>query len=156
MSKLEISLNMSMKTQFLSFIFIGILFFCVIFFFLFFSFFLLFINVDVCSSDRWRGQYPWYLIINFQAMNPVSRRYFIIGHYSRMWWVVTLWNLTPLSTIFQLYRGGQFYWYRKPEYPEKITDLSQVIDKLYHIMLHRVHLAMNGVRTHNFSGDMHW
>ena len=49
-----------------------------------------------------------------------------------------LWYLTSLSTIFQLYHGRQFYWWRKPEYPEKITD------KIFHIMLYREHLIRGG------------
>jgi hypothetical protein len=56
--------------------------------------------------------------------------------YSVMGKMLVLLCLTPLSTIFQLHRGGQIYWWRKT------TDLSQVIGKLYYTMFYLVHFAI--------------
>ena len=64
------------------------------------------------------------------------------------WFVGCFVVLNAISSRFKLYRGSQFYWWRKQE---KTTDLSQVSDKVYIVMLYRVHLAMNRVRTHNCS-----
>ena len=61
---------------------------------------------------------------------------------------IGLWWLTPLSTIFKLYRGGQFFGGGNGS--TRIiqpTRPSQVTDKLYHVVLYRVHLTLTGVRT---------
>ena len=65
-----------------------------------------------------------------------------------VWWCLTL-----LSTIFQLYRGGHFIGGNNLSTRWKPP---QVTGKLYHITLYRVHLAMNRIQTHNFSGDRYW
>jgi hypothetical protein len=64
-------------------------------------------------------------------------------------WGLGFWCLMPLSTIYQLYCSGQFYWWKTPDYKEKTTD------KLDQLMFYQVHLAMSGIKTHNFSGDRH-
>ena len=73
-----------------------------------------------------------------------------ISGFLLIWWLF-LWCLTPLSTIFQLYRGGQFYWWRKPEKNHRPTASH------WQILSHNVVLiTLSGSRTHNISGDGNW
>jgi hypothetical protein len=85
-----------------------------------------------CLKDCWFEFGKLWPCTTLYDLSWIIKRYYILS---------SIWCLTSLSTIFQLYGGGQFYWWRKPKYPEKTTDSSQVTDKLYHVMLYRVHLA---------------
>jgi magnesium-transporting ATPase (P-type) len=60
------------------------------------------------------------------------------------------WCLTPLPTIFQLYRGGQFYWWRKLEYPEKTIEATRLCS--YSLML-RAWLKRSEYQFHSFTFD---
>ena len=66
--------------------------------------------------------------------------------------LVGLWCLTPLSTIFQLYHGGKFYWWRKPPTCHKsLTKSPQALS--HNFVSSTPHLG--GIRTHNVSDDRH-
>ena len=75
-------------------------------YFLFFDFWFLIIPL-VSSISTFKNQ------TGFSVTCDFIKSYF--GYIS------DLWCLTPLTTIFQLYRDGQFQWWRKPKYKRKIT-----------------------------------
>jgi hypothetical protein len=85
--------------------------------------------------------------------SSLSRLVVILVHTTDSTWYKVLYHHTMY--VMGIYRGGQFYWWGKWEYLDKTTDLSQVTDKLYHIMLYRVNHIMSRIQPHNFNGDRH-
>ena len=50
--------------------------------------------------------------------------------------MLVLWCFNATFNNISVISWWSVYWWRKPENPEETTDLSQVTDKLYHIMLY--------------------
>ena len=111
---------------------------------------------DIIFWVRWAKcwMYILYMITDFSLERDIIISYLVLysisSHTNNF---IVGWIMVFNATFINI-----FAWW-KPEYPGKTTDLLQVTDKFYHIMLfllYWVHLAMNRVQTHNFSGDRHW
>jgi hypothetical protein len=95
-----------------------------------------------------------HLTMILSAVKEGQQKYMLCTTYTNFWSIIfplEVRCLTPLSKIFQL-----LLLWRKLEYPHKSTDLSQVTDKLYHIMFYWVHpLSLRSKKRKLINSDNH-
>jgi hypothetical protein len=88
--------------------------------------------LDIYCCPLYRSLYAIYIVASYAGFY----RYQFITNDNQITLCINglgLGFLMPLSTIFQLYRGSKFYWWRKQEYLKKTIDLQQATSKLHHI-----------------------
>ena len=109
-----------------------------------FSFFLLFFSPSITPKPSLTPKQNQLPIVGKIKSNKVQKRPLVVNIdksiNSNYLHRIDYRCLMTFSTMFQLYHGSHFYWWRKLDL-KKTTDLPPVSDKLNNVILYQVHIS---------------